>query len=310
MKMHAIFLSQHGFLRLQGADTQTFLQGQLSSDLRLLTAAQGQLSSYNTPKGRVLALPQLFMNADGSILMELPAGLVEPTLKRLRMFVLRSKVTVEAPGAQLQALGLVGDGVAAWLTSQSLPAPEAPLASASTADGLLVARRLGEPPRYSLTGAPHQIERLSRSLPAGTLTDDPLRWRRADIDSGVPVVYPETRELFIPQMLNLDLLGGIGFDKGCYTGQEIVARLHYLGQVKRRLFVAHIAGPCPPPGASVITDDGQAAGEIVDAVPGEYGSSNAAGALATVVVQLSQRQARLQLSDGGAAVQLLRGPDA
>jgi folate-binding protein YgfZ len=303
MKMHAISLSEHGFLRVQGPDADGFLQGQLSSDLRKLTPAQGQISSYSTAKGRALALPHLFRNADGSVLMELPAGLVEPTLKRLRLFVLRAKVTLEAPGAHLQALGLIGDDAPQWLAAQTLPIPEGALATAAR-DGLLVVRRFGDLPRYSLIGTPEALQPLREALPAGAPDEGSARWRQADIEAGVPVVYPETRELFIPQMLNLDLLGGIGFDKGCYTGQEIVARLHYLGQVKRRMWSARVEGAAPAPGSAVVTADGQAAGEIVDAVDGVDGH-----ALTSVVIQLNHRVAPLHLKDGGARMMLLTGPE-
>lgn len=304
MKMHAIFFTGHGFLRIQGPESDPFLQGQLSSDLRQLTPAQGQISSYSTAKGRALAVPQLFRRGDGSVLMELPAALLEPTLKRLKMFVLRAKVTLEA-APELQALGLLGEDAAHWLRAHDLLAPEAPLACAEVSSrDLLVVRRLGEAPRYSVIGSAEALETLRAALPAEAVETDDTRWRRSDIEAGVPVVYPETRELFIPQMLNLDLLGGIGFDKGCYTGQEIVARLHYLGQVKRRMFVAEVEGPAPAPGSAVVTEDGQAAGEIVDAVDGSNGK-----ALTSVVIQLGHREAALQLKDSGARIMLLRGPE-
>ncbi len=306
MKMHAISLSEHGFLRVQGEDADAFLQGQLSSDLRRLTATQGQISSYSTAKGRMLALPQLLREADGSVLLELPARLVEPTLKRLRLFVLRAKVSLEDASPAMHSLGLIGAATPDWLRAQNLPVPEGTLATVIVPErDLLVVRRIGEHPRFSLIGSPAALDRLRGALPPDSelAAGDPA-WRRADIEAGVPVVYPETRELFIPQMVNLDLLGGIGFDKGCSTGQEIVARLHYLGQVKRRMFVAHVEGPAPAPGSAVVTAQDQAAGEIVDAV--DTGENRA---LTSVVVQLNHRDARLHLKDGGARMMILTGPE-
>lgn len=286
-------------LRASGADATAFLQGQLSSDLRLLSETRAQISSYNSPKGRMLALPHLIRTPDG-ILIELHASVAAATLKRLRMFVLRAKVTLDDAAAELQTLGLIGEGAAQWLHEQGLPAPTAPLDSADDpARRITVVRRLGALPRYSLTAPPDVLAAF------GTGDAIDLAWRRADIDAGVPVVTAQTSDHFVAQMANLDLLGGISFDKGCYTGQEIVARLHYLGQLKRRMFQARIDGPAPLPGSDVRAGDGDSAvGEIVDAVDDGNGS------VASLVLQLAHAQRDdLQLTDG-TRVRLVGTPPA
>lgn len=296
----AIPLSDHGFLRIEGADAVSFLQGQLSSDLRQLRAARAQISSYNSPKGRMLAVVHLI--ADGeAILIELHRSILDATLKRLRMFVLRSKLTITDVSADVGALGLIGQPAAQALASAGLPVPGAPLdCRRDDARDLIVVRRLGDTPRYSVIGPRATIAALAASL-GETATFD--AWRRADIEAGVPVVYPQTADHFVPQMANLDLLDGIGFDKGCYTGQEIVARLHYLGQLKRRMFVCRIDGAAPAPGDDVVSGEpAAAAGEIVDAIPAD------GAAIAGVVLQLSHRDsADLRLADGR-ALRILRGP--
>ncbi|MFT4047916.1 MAG: hypothetical protein QM661_14655, partial [Solimonas sp.] len=157
---------------------------------------------------------------------------------------------------------------------------------------------------YTVLGARTPIAALRAQLPAA---GDATAWRRADIESGVPVVFMETRDHFVAQMANLDLLGGISFNKGCYTGQEIVARLHYLGQLKRRLFVARIDGAPPAPGSDVLAAgeanaSGQAVGEIVDAV------ADGDGALASVVLQLGARDAPLR-DAGGHPLRLIDARD-
>ncbi len=290
---HCIFvqLDELIYLRVTGADVDDFLQGQLSNDLRLLTAQQAQLSSYNSAKGRMLAVLHLIRDSDG-ILIELHRGVAAATLKRLRMFVLRSKVMFADTTSTLRSIGLIGNGAIDALAALGLPAPETPLASAvDSARGVTVLRRFGETPRFSLTGAADAIQVLETQLPAGSPF---AHWQRADIEAGVPVVYPETSDHFVPQMANLDLLGGISFDKGCYTGQEIVARLHYLGQLKRRLYVCAADGLPPAAGSDVL--GGQpvsTVGEIVDAVATETGSQ------VTAVLQMAHAHAApLQLPDG------------
>lgn len=296
-------LSPLAWLRVRGEDAVSFLQGQLSNDVTQLRETRGQLSSYNNPKGRMLAVLQL-SRRDDEILLELPASLRDPTLARLKMFVLRAKVQLSA-AEDLAALGLIGDEAPALLAALDLPCPAQPQDCASTPAGLQVLRRLGERPRFSILGPAAALDALRARLPAGRGNAASYEaWRRADIEAGVPVVLPQTREHFVPQMANLDLLGGISLNKGCYTGQEIVARLHYLGQLKRRLFVARIQGAAPAPGNEVhAAGEEQAVGEVVDAVDSGDGS-----ALASLVLQLSQRDAALRVADAPALV--LSGPAA
>jgi tRNA-modifying protein YgfZ len=279
------------YLRAHGADTDAFLQGQLSNDLRQLVAERAQLSSYNSAKGRMLAVLHLLRDAEG-VTLEVHRDVADALLRRLRMFVLRARVTIE-PATDRAAIGLLGADAPARLAALQLPTPDAPLAMAcDTARGIGVMRRLGTQPRYSLHGSVEAIDGLRTQLgPAQAYAP----WRRADIEAGVPVVYAATSDRFVPQMANLDRLGGISFDKGCYTGQEIVARLHYLGQLKRRMFAFRCDGPPPAPGTE-LRSDGSAAGEVVDAVDAADG-----GSLIGAVVQLAQLESGdLRLADGRA----------
>ncbi len=286
------------YLRASGADVDSFLQGQLSSDLRLLSRSQAQISSYNSPKGRMLALPHL-IRRDGDILIELHPSVAAATLKRLRMFVLRAKVVLEDASASVRSLALIGDGATELLQKHGLPAPTGALESVFDAERqITVVRRIGTLPRYSLIGDQDNLARLPFATTVDTAASMDEAWRRADIEAGVATVTADTSDHFVPQMANLDLLGGISFDKGCYTGQEIVARLHYLGQLKRRMFVARIAGPAPAPGSEIrIADHESAAGEIVDAV------AEGTGSIASMVLQLAHAERNdLQLADGTTVV--------
>jgi folate-binding protein YgfZ len=270
-------------LQARGTDVDTFLQGQLSNDVTRLSAGKAQLSSYNSPKGRMLAVLTL-MRRDGGIDLELPRSIVEPVAKRLRMFVLRSKLTL-AIATDEASLGLVGADVPAALAAAGLPSPAEALGYADAGE-LRVLRRFGETPRYSIHGPAAAIEslasRLGEAQPAGFEA-----WTRAQILAGEPVVGAQTQDRFVAQMANLDRLGGISFDKGCYTGQEIVARLHYLGQLKRRMFLCSGTGAAPEAGASIHQGaQEQSVGEVVQAAPGADG-----GFVASVVLQLSQAEA-------------------
>jgi hypothetical protein len=255
-----------------GPDAAAFLQGQLSNDVRKLGPARAQLSSCNSPKGRMLAVLHLLRRDDATFVLELHRGLLEPVLKRLKMFVLRSKVTLTEL-ADHEVHGLAGPDAAQVLADLGLPAPGAALDCGWSGD-VCVTRRIGDLPRFTLL-APRSAglaQRLATRAQAGTAED----WKRLEIEAGVPTVYPETQDHFVAQMCNLDALGGISFDKGCYTGQEVIARVHYRGAVKRRMTLQRLEGPAPPPGTRLES------GEVVDAVAHPEG-----GTLALVVGALS-----------------------
>ncbi len=195
-----------GVLRARGADAVSFLQGQLSNDA---TAAAGiwQLSGYHTPQGRAIALLRLTQRAPDELLAVLPLELLAPVIARLKRYVLRAKVQLSDESSQWEIRGYAA-------APGALPAGSVSLPYGSS--------------RY-LVLVPHSA---SAAEPAdGTRRD----WIACDIAEGLPQVYPATSEAFVAQMLNLDVTGGIALDKGCYTGQEIIARAHYRGQVKRRM---------------------------------------------------------------------------
>lgn len=263
-----------GFIRASGADVEPFLQGQLSNDVRQVTPVRAQLSSFNSPKGRMLAVLHL-LRARDALLLELPRALLDPVRKRLSMYVLRSKVTLADAAGQL-AVGVAGPEAPIVLAALGLPAPTAPLECAWSGD-LAVVRRLGPAPRYTLVAPAERARDLWQRLrqqasPVGTQA-----WQLLDIEAGVPVVYPETQDRFVPQMCNLDALGGISFDKGCYTGQEVVARVHYRGAVKRHMVRVPVPQAGLPPGAPITLADGRSA-DVVACVPDAQG-----GGIALVV---------------------------
>lgn len=264
-------LSHLNLIQFAGEDTQTFLQGQLSNDLRLLDASNTQFTSYNTPKGRMLANGLLWQNAPGSYLLQLPASLSTPIQKRLAMFVLRAKVKVTDVSDTWVRLGAGGPSAEAAVASVMGAAPSAIHGRAQTAQGSVL-RLPGD--NFELLIAPEQAPGVWTALtphakPAGTACWDGLMIR-----AGIPTILPPTQEQFVAQMVNYELIGGVNFKKGCYPGQEIVARTQYLGKLKRRMYLATLADDAAPaPGDECYSAEmpDQAIGMIVNAAPAPSG---------------------------------------
>jgi tRNA-modifying protein YgfZ len=232
-----------GVLRARGPDALSFLQGQLSNDLARLATDRSLLAGYHNPQGRVIALLRVLQLAPEDLLAVLPCELVPTVIARLSKFILRAKVKLVDESQSWRISGLVAaDSVAHGADTLAVQ----------------VAR---QPSRWLL------LSPAARSpLPAAGAAALPETWRRAVIAAGEPQVYTATSEQFVAQMLNLDVLGAIAFDKGCYTGQEVIARAHYRGRVKRRLqrFITS-ASRALKPGAAGTLADGRAF-EVVEAV--------------------------------------------
>lgn len=254
-----------GLIRASGPEARSFLQSQLSNDAKLLTPAQGQLSGYCSPKGRLLAVFTVLQLGEDDFALALPSTLVPPTLKRLKMFVLRSKLVLSDASAELSTFGVMGEQIAETFTAQGFAVPTSDYGVAQH-EGVWLLRRPGPVPRFELRAAPERLAALQQTLnlpPAST--DD---WALAEVLAGTPQVTAETSDHFVPQTINLDTAGGVSFTKGCYPGQEIVARVHYLGRVKQRLHLS-AAKEAAAPGTAVFVAraDGQAVGEVMASAP-------------------------------------------
>lgn len=265
-------LSHQGLISAHGSDTETFLQGQFTNDVARVTPQQSELAAYCSPKGRILASMRLFRRGDRTLL-SLPRGVLEPTLKRLRMFVLRSDVTLEDASDELARMGLAGPD-AASLLEQHLPLPAEP-DQVSQQDELTVIRLPGPADRFEIHGPAAALQSLWGQLAEQARPVGYPAWSWLDIVAGLPTILPDTTDAFVPQMVNLHSLNGISFTKGCYTGQEVVARMHYLGKLKRRMYRAHLDIDTPPaPGEPLYAHDASAessAGKVVIAQPAPEG---------------------------------------
>jgi len=264
-------LSHLALLQVDGEDAVTFLQGQVTNDVKLLDGSNSHFAGYCTPKGRLLALFLAFAHHD-HVHLQLHGALKEPVLKRLRMYVLRSKVTLTDVSDSIVRFGVAGPQATAAIEKVFGTAPQAVhgLASLDTANLL---RLPGDTPRYEVFCKSEHATALWNQLQAFAKPVGAACWDWLEIQAGIPEVSPATVEAFVPQMLNLDLLNGINFKKGCYTGQEIVARTHYLGKVKRRTLLAHIPGAQLPQAADPVfgSETTEPVGQIVRAAPAPAG---------------------------------------
>ncbi|HSN17463.1 MAG TPA: folate-binding protein, partial [Gammaproteobacteria bacterium] len=229
-------LSYKGLICVSGPDATAFLQGQLSTDIEKLTPDVSQLSSWSNAKGRVVTVLRLFRRGD-HINLGLAASLKSTVLKRLSMYVLRSKVTLADSGDSVSALGLVGASGAALLDEAGIPVPGK--VNDLTCVGDLQAIRLhGMVPRYAIYGGTAAVAGLKQRWESTTTSGTEDLWALHKILAGEPTVFGETSEHFVAQMLGLEELGAIDFKKGCYIGQEVIARAHYRGGVKRHMLRA------------------------------------------------------------------------
>lgn len=293
---HCLPLPGLGLIRVSGEDAVAFLQGQLSNDVRRLSETRGQITSYNSAKGRMLAVIHAFVRPNGGIYLEMPRALVAPVLKRLQMFVLRSRVTLEDASDRFTIHFLGGaDQDKLPRIARELHLPRDAFGTV-TFENVSFMRRWDDLPRFSV----YRLRKPNEDAPRAGNSGDAY-WRAADIFSGTPVVYPKTQDRFVPQMANLDRLGGIDFHKGCYTGQEVVARVHYLGAIKRRMFLLRSL-KAPPPGATVHDGDlaGPVVGDVVDAVMMHDGE-----ACVSAVLQLSHAESATLCTVAGPLKQAL-----
>lgn len=257
-----------GLIRATGAEAEKFLQGQFSNDLRALQVGGGQWSSYNTPKGRIIANFYIQRDREG-FWLSLARDLADPVLERLRKFRLMTKVELERGEPQWELLGVAGPGSGALL-SRILDVAMVAEANAGVAVEDWIATRLpwADCEAYLLIVRAQPAAALRQSLAAGGAAPaDYGAWQELAIRSGVALISLATTEKVIPQELNLEPLGGISFTKGCYPGQEIVARSHYLGRLKNQTYRVQAAAPLTV-GEEIYTDalPDQGIGLVINAI--------------------------------------------
>ncbi len=229
---------------ISGEDAEAFLQGQFTNDIRQVSPHHHQMSSYCTPKGRMLANFRICSH-NGQFILQTPTDTQAALIKRLRMFVLRSKVTIEDISEQYAVIGLAGTRCTELLSRSFSTIPETP-GDAVEEHGISLLQIPGQSPRYILVGKPADMTPIWQECTQHATATNREQWVMLDIRAGIPTVYADTVESFVPQMLNMQMIDGVSFDKGCYVGQEVVARMKYLGILKRRMYRAEVETENPP----------------------------------------------------------------
>lgn len=282
--IHGICPLPHlGVLRVQGSDAAAFLHGQLSQDFVLLDLTQARLAAYCSPKGRMLASFVGFKRSADDIVLICQRDLLAATLKRLQMYVMRAKAKLSDASAEFNVYGLVGDAI------KSIATEVHPTWTKLDFDDISVVQL---PPTAAGARA-LWLAPVATPAPAGLVLDAPV-WPWLEVMSGVATLSTPVVDAFVPQMLNYESVGGVNFKKGCYPGQEVVARSQFRGTLKRRAFIVHsdvalTAGQEVFAPADAAQAPPQPCGTVVQAaaVPAGHGS----GCNAIVSLQLSAAEA-------------------
>lgn len=258
-------LSHLGLLEISGADAFSFLQGQVTNDVFLLAGNTSHYSGYCNAKGRLLALFLAFSHYN-HLHLQFNRELVAPIMKRLKMYVMRSKVDIQDSTASIIKLGLNSEHAVSLLEKLFTEVPKNPHELVSLANGALLCLPSSKPnqSRYEIFTSAKHAATIWNALKLHCKPVGKNCWDLLEIEAGIPEIVTKTQEEFVPQMLNLDVMQAINFKKGCYTGQEIVARTHYLGKVKRRTLQAQLTSShLPEAGDDILNVSQEAVGKVV-----------------------------------------------
>jgi folate-binding protein YgfZ len=262
-------LSHLAFAVAAGQDAASFLHGQLTNDLEGLAADAWQMSGYCSPKGRLKNILRIHRAAE-RIVLQSNASVMPAAIESLRRFVLRSKLELRA-APDIGSFGVVGMACCRSLEALTGSLPEHRYGVREAGGAVILCHSLS-PHRFQVVGSEARLASIRNAMSSDWPNIGSWAWALHDIECGLPAILDRTAEKFVPHSLNLDLLGGVSFQKGCYPGQEIVARMEYLGRPKSRMIRAQVHSGAPAPGDKVYaTGHEQSIGMVVDAAPSERG---------------------------------------
>ncbi|MCX9156730.1 folate-binding protein [Niveibacterium sp. 24ML] len=259
-------LTHLGTLRAAGEDACAFLHNLMSNDIKKLELHSAHWNSFNSPKGRMLA-SFLVWRDSSDYLLQLSADLLASMHKKLGMYVLRSKVRITDTTPDLAAIGIAGPAVARVLDAAGLTLPPEAM---SVSQGAIQIVRLDGARVQVIAPLAQAADLWKKFAAAGASPAGTAAWQWLDVRAGLPVITLATQDEFVAQMINFEVIGGVNFQKGCYPGQEIVARTQYLGKLKKRMFLAHVdALTAPFAGQDLFAPDfaDQSCGKVVAATP-------------------------------------------
>jgi len=301
-------LSQYRLIRVSGTDANSFLQGQLSNDINHVTENRSQMSAYCSPKGRTMALFRVF-NFDNAYFLSLPDEIAEATIKRLKMFIMRSDVTMDDVTELYFHFGVAGKEATANLkTALNLTLLPAETDDSTIIYGLCLQKLAGTPDRFELIGSIANAISVWNALQANCKPVGQSAWNLQRINAGIPEIYSKSVEAFVPQMLNLQLINTINFQKGCYPGQEIVARTKYLGKLKKRLYLAEISTTNPIEIGTDIYQNGENQQSVGKIVLAETNSAETMRVLAVLQIAAAENQTLFLAEKEGPTLKILEMP--
>ena len=302
-------LSHFGIIAAYGDDAAEFLQAQFTNDINQVDETHSQLSALCSPKGRMLCNFRIFRR-DQTYYLVLPYELLEAALSRLRMFVLRSRVTLEDASDALMGIGASGIKMVEHLGDSAGRLPEN-IDEAIEYKDYTIIRVAGVVPRYEIYGLLEPMQKLWQALDVHATPVGANIWELLNIQAGIPVITAASIDAYVPQMANMQLINGVSFTKGCYPGQEIVARMHYLGKLKRRMYrIGFDAHEKPAAGTPLVTESSTASQDIGSILSAQQSPDGNYEALAVIQVNDAENS-QLMLGDAkGPEVTILDLPYA
>lgn len=288
-------LAHFGLIRCGGEDAANFLHNLFTNDVNHLLDGMAELNGFCSAKGRMLA--DFLMWRDGhDYFLRLSADIQPAIQKKLGMYVLRSKVKLDDAGSEFVLLGVAGREADSAVRSVADKVPMEPLRVERFGQGCII--RL-DAQRFELAVRSEAAETIWAKLSAAARPVGTGVWRWLDIAAGMPHITAPTQEEFVPQMVNFEQIGGVSFTKGCYPGQEVVARTKYLGKIKRRMYRIHVPGDaCPAAGTDLFSADlsDQSCGKVLNAAAAPEGGCEALASL--IMASAEAGEVRLGAADG------------
>lgn len=299
-------LSHFSTLVIAGEDAAEFIQGQFTNDVDKIDENKSQISGFCNNKGRMIANFYLFQHQQ-NYFISVNSDLVERSINHLQNYVLRAQVAIQDISEQLIHLGVSGKNADAML-SAFIDKLNTTVDSVSHNENYIIIRVPGNIPRYEIFCSFEHAQTLWESVSGKANTVNSEYWDYLNIQNGLPFIDSNTSEAFVPQMANMELINGVSFEKGCYTGQEIVARTHYLGKQKRRTYRIKITSDTEPEtGQQLATEtstENQYTGTLTTVYPL---AENKYEALAVIQIK-SAEEGKLKLKDAAAEISLLDLP--
>ena len=299
-------LSHFSTVVVAGGDAAEVIQGQFTNDVNKVDEGHSQISAFCNNKGRMLANFRLFQSQQNYFL-SIRSDLVEGSIEHLQKYVLRAQVAIQDVSEQLIHIGISGNN-AEKLLSQSIDKLNTTVDSVSQNDDYIAIRVAGEIPRYEIFCSLEHATALWESLSDKTRATNSAYWDYLNISNGLPFIDSNTREEFVPQMANMELINGVSFEKGCYTGQEIVARTHYLGKQKRRTYPIKIISDTPPKAGDQLATGTSTENQYTGTLVNVYQTAkNEYEALAVIQIKAAESD-KLKLKDADAEITVLELP--